>query len=416
MKCVAIALIMALMPCPAAPADAECFPASAAAVDPDQTVSITVLAEDKAFDYTDEPIVPSDFTVAEEIERRRINAPLAEKMELVDLYMQNGADCKTALLLCFPRLSVTVKQVGDYLYRAPEDAKVVYNDGRLSVTGESEGQMLDENRLYGNIYYSFRFFGGGQKVKASVLTLKPKVTRKDLDKNLVLRGRYTTDFSTSSPSRAHNVAHAVKKFGGVSIAPGETLSFNEAVGPRTEENGFKTAKIILNGKYVDGVGGGACQASTAVYNAALLAGLRAEANAHSICPSYCQPGLDAMISSVSDLKITNTTDYPVYFCINAGKTSATVAVYGAPNEFVIKPESEVEKTIDFERLEIVDTEYKYFDPGAASGDRLWVSNGKEGYESATYLKYFNKCGKFIKRVKIRSNVYKPAPQIVAIAP
>ncbi|MDE7463625.1 MAG: VanW family protein, partial [Clostridiales bacterium] len=291
---------------------------------PRETAKVTINADGKFFTYSDELITPSDFTVAEEIEKRRINYPLDQKIELVDAFIQKGASYKTALLYCFPRLEYTVDDVARYLYVAPVDAAVVYKNGKFSVSSERIGQALDEDRLYGGLYYSLKFFGGDKTVGASVVSLMPSVRAHELRQNLTLRSTYTTDFSTSTSSRAHNVETAVRKFDGISIGQGETLSFNATVGARTEENGFKTAKIIVDGKYVDGVGGGVCQASTAVYNAAIIAGLDAIANAHSICPSYCPPGLDAMISTASDLVITNNTESAVYFSVRAENGKATV--------------------------------------------------------------------------------------------
>ncbi len=381
-----------------------------------ERAQVRIIAGGKTFTYTDELIQPSDFTVAETIELRRINATAAEKMELVDSYIQKGADYKTALSVCFPRLSRTVDAASAHVYRAPVDAQVVYKNGVFSVADEREGIALDEYKLYGGIYYCLKFLGGGQTVKAHTVAVPPRVTKKELAANLVLRGEYTTEYRSSTAARAHNVAFAAKKIDGKSIAPGETLSFNSVVGERTAENGFKTAKIIVNGQYVDGIGGGACQASTAVYNAALLAGLECRANSHTICPSYCPPGLDAMISTSSDLFITNTTPYPVYFSVAAADKKVSVRVFGAPTEYKIVPETVVLKTYPHEVTEAVDTERKYFDDGAASGDRLLLSPGKDGYESATYLKYYDEGGNFVKRVKIRGNIYKPVPQIVAIAP
>ncbi len=87
----------------------------------------------------------------------------------------------------------------------------------------------------------------------------------------------------------------------------------------------------------------------------------------------------------------------------------------APPEYKIVPESVTVKTVKCEELETVDVERKYFGADAVGGDRLLVALGKDGVVSETYLKYY-KDGKFIKRVKIRANEYKPTPQIVAIAP
>lgn len=384
--------------------------------DPPGVTTVKIYADDKIFTYTDMPITPSDFTVKEELEKRRINAPLSKKTELIDEYLQHGSDYKTALDVCFPLLTLKVKEVADYLYRPPTDASVVYENGKYSVTKEQDGRALDEERTFGALYYSLKFFGGNKSVKAVTKTLVPKVTASELKARLILRGEYTTEYASSTAARAHNVAHAAAKLDGFRLLAGETLSFNAVVGERTKENGFETAKIIVDGKYVLGTGGGACQASTAVYNAALLAGLDATANAHSICPSYCPPGLDAMISTNSDLVIKNTTGSDLYFSVKSGGRKTTVKIYGAPCEYRIEPESVVKRVLPYEEIEKIDEERKYFDAAAVSGDRLVLSYGKDGYESTTYLKYYDKRGAFVKRVKIRSNTYKPTPQITVIAP
>ncbi len=377
-------------------------------------VTVTVVADGKEFVYSDEKIIASDFSVEEEMERRRINAPLGKKIELVDMLLSKGADYECALNVCFPRLASTVDAVEKYLFVPSVNSEVKYSGGKFRSTRESSGRALDKRRLYAGIYCCLKFSGGG-RVDASTVTLLPDVTKSENDANLILKSSYTTDFSASTSSRAHNITLALKKMDGVCIAAGQTLSFNAAVGARTESNGFESAKIIVDGQYTDGVGGGVCQASTAVYNAALLAGLHCGANAHSICPSYCPPGLDAMISSMSDLTVTNTTGHAVYISVSAYQGKATVKIYGEPNVYDIVPESVVVKTIEHECKEITDVERKYFDATAQSGDRLLVSPGKDGVISETYLKYY-KSGALVKRVKIRTNEYKTAPQIIAVAP
>lgn len=377
-------------------------------------VEIVIRTEDKKFVYKDAPIYPSDFTVAQEISDRRINAPLGKKIELVDVYLQNGADHKTALGVCFPLLIATVDEVADYVNVDPVDSEVKYEGGKFFATKERVGKRLDENRLYGGIYYCLKF-GGGGTVKASTVDVAPRLTRKELSERLVLRSEYATDYSKSTAARANNVRLALGKFDGVCVLSGQSASFNEIVGARTKENGFESAKIIVDGKYTEGIGGGACQASTAVYNAALLSGLPCAANAHSICPSYCPPGLDAMISTNSDLVITNNTGYPIYFSVTNSGGVGRVRIYGAPREYEVRPESVVVKTAVAEEREFIDSDKQYFGDDAVSGDRLMVSPGKDGCESVTYLKYY-KNGTFVKRVKIRQNVYKSTPRMIAVAP
>lgn len=375
---------------------------------------IVIRAEDKKFIYKDVKIYPSDFTVEQEIYDRRINAPLDKKIELTDVYLQNGADHKTALGVCFPLLIKTVDDVARYVNADPVDSQVKYEGGKFYATKERVGKRLDENRLYGGIYYCLKF-GGGGTVKASTVDVMPALTQKELSERLILRSEYKTDYTTSTAARANNVRLALSKFDGVCVQSGQSVSFNGTVGARTRENGFMSAKIIVDGKYTEGIGGGACQASTAVYNAALLSGLQCTANAHSICPSYCPPGLDAMISSNSDLVITNNSGYPVYFSVTNAGGIGKVRIYGAPREYEIRPESVVVKTSVAEEREFVDSDKMYFGEEAVSGDRLMVSPGKDGCESVTYLKYY-KNGSLVKRVKIRQNIYKSTPRIIAVAP
>lgn len=364
--------------------------------------------------YTDTPVTPSDFTVIEQIAARKINAPLPEKIAYMDACVARGADYKTAVKQCFPVLVRELDKISERVFVAPTDAKITYNNDKFTVTREKTGKRIDENKLYASIYCAFKFSGGGE-VKAYTAEITPVITSAMLKAELLPRGSYTTDFSGSSGERAHNVTLALSKIGGLMIPAGETVSFNSIVGERTEINGFKKAKIIVDGKYTDGVGGGVCQASTAVYNAALIAGLSCQANAHSICPSYCPAGLDAMISSVSDLLITNTTTHTVYIATMVNGRKGTVKIFGEQPEYTVVPESVVVDTVKFETEEQTDREYKYFERDAISGSRILVSPGKDGVSSETYLNLY-KDGALIKHVKVRENTYRCVPQVIAVAP
>ncbi len=80
-------------------------------------------------------------------------------------------------------------------------------------------------------------------------------------------GSYNTDYSSSKEERAHNVALACESFSWVAVKKGERLSFNNVVGKREESRGYKNAKVIVDGEYTQGVGGGVCQVSSTLYNA-----------------------------------------------------------------------------------------------------------------------------------------------------
>lgn len=377
-------------------------------------VKIEVQYGENTYVYQDKPVAPSDFTVIEQIAARKINAPLPEKILYMDECLSRGADYKTAVAQCMPVLVRDLDGIARTVFVAPTDARIVHKNGVFKVEAEKAGRRLDEDKLYAAIYCALKFSGGGS-IKAYTSAIPPIVTAAQLKAELTPRSSYTTDFSTSSKERAHNIRLALGKIDGMLIKAGETLSFNSTVGERTERNGFKKAKIIVDGKFTDGIGGGVCQASTAVYNAALTAGLCCNANAHSICPSYCPAGLDAMISSVSDLLITNTTEHTVYISAQTSAGYGTVKIFGEKPEYDIVPESVVVDTVKFDTVEQVDSEFKYFSPGTPCGTRLLVSPGKDGIKSETYIKFYRD-GTLVKRTKVRENTYRCVPQTIAVAP
>ena len=83
-----------------------------------------------------------------------------------------------------------------------------------------------------------------------------------------LIAHFSTYYGDSKQNRKDNIALAARKIDGLVLYPEDELSFNDLVGRRTVENGFKTAYVIQNGDFVEGVGGGVCQVSSTLYNCA----------------------------------------------------------------------------------------------------------------------------------------------------
>ena len=152
---------------------------------------------------------------------------------------------------------------------------------------------------------------------------------------LVLRSKFFTSYPSSTEERKSNIKLAAKSLDYAFVDVGGEFSFNQTVGARTEKRGYKTAKIIVGGEFVDGVGGGVCQVSTTLYNAVLLAGLKVtEFHAHSLPVSYVAPSFDAMVNSGSaDLKFINNTHNPVYIRAFADDATLTIEIYGEPMNF-----------------------------------------------------------------------------------
>lgn len=140
---------------------------------------------------------------------------------------------------------------------------------------------------------------------------------------------YTTYFNENDVGRCENITIAAALIDGVTIQPYGEFSFNATVGARTAEAGFQQAKIIVNGEYVLGVGGGVCQVSTTLYNAALKSGLTAiEYHPHSLAVSYVEPSRDAMVSSHSDLKLYNPHSVALHLRAKVFSGCVKVTFYG----------------------------------------------------------------------------------------
>jgi len=125
-------------------------------------------------------------------------------------------------------------------------------------------------------------------------------------------------FSTGLGGRAHSQVHnlrlALASLDGEVIAPGEEFSFDRAVGPWTVDRGYRRAPVSYSGEMVLDWGGGVCQASTTLYNAALLAGLPIiERHRHQWPTTYVPPGQDAAVAYPNiDLRFRNTLNSPIH--------------------------------------------------------------------------------------------------------
>jgi vancomycin resistance protein YoaR len=140
---------------------------------------------------------------------------------------------------------------------------------------------------------------------------------------------YTTYFNAEEKGRCENITIAASLIDGATIQPYGEFSFNKTVGRRTASAGFQQAKIIVNGEYVLGVGGGVCQVSTTLYNAAIKSGIAiTEYHPHSLQVSYVQPSRDAMVSTECDLQLYNPYPDPVYVTAKVFDGGLRVTFYG----------------------------------------------------------------------------------------
>ena len=140
---------------------------------------------------------------------------------------------------------------------------------------------------------------------------------------------YTTYYDVKDKGRCENIAVAAALINGATVQAYGEFSFNKTVGRRTAEAGFQQAKIIVNGEYVLGVGGGVCQVSTTLYNAALKSGLEVvEYHPHSLRVGYVEPSRDAMVSTESDLQLYNPYAFAVALVAETFRGGIRIAFYG----------------------------------------------------------------------------------------
>src|SRR3954471_20744632 len=137
--------------------------------------------------------------------------------------------------------------------------------------------------------------------------------------------RFTTPYDCCPP-RVSNIKRAARDLDGMTIPPGGRFSMNEALGERTEENGYVAAPSISGAELVDSVGGGISQVATTLYNAAFFAGLRLVAHTpHSFYISRYPPGREATISwGGPELVFVNDWAAPLRIRVRARDTSVEV--------------------------------------------------------------------------------------------
>ena len=277
--------------------------------------------------------------------------------------------------------------------RAPQDAALTFTRFGFSYTAEKAGMYCD---YAASLSAALAALGEGER-EVSLVThvLRPAVTRADLKARTQRLAAFSTYFDASKTARVHNITLACERVAGSVLLPGETFSFNAAVGLRTAENGFLEAPIISGGEYVAGIGGGVCQASTTLMNAALRAGLNVtESRPHSLSVGYVPPSLDAMVSRWSDLKFQNPYPFPVYLAGRVAGGAVTFEIFGKPDGRRYETESRVLARIPPPQAEVREGE-----------EDKTVRAEKEGLRSESYLLVYSEQGALLQKKLLRRDSY-----------
>ncbi|MBD5637011.1 MAG: VanW family protein [Clostridia bacterium] len=223
-----------------------------------------------------------------------------------------------------------IQSLCDKNARLAIDAELSFSASGFTYQKEKEGLVCDYGETLDRVFSALE--KDEREVEMATHAYVPALTQEILKERTKLLSSYTTRFDASNESRVHNIRLAAEKIAGTTLLPRAEFSFNQCVGKRTAENGFKESVVIFDGEFVKGVGGGVCQMSTTLFNAALRAGMHVtESRNHSLSVSYVPPSLDAMVSEYSDLKFVNPFDTPVYLNAVVRGGSVTVECYGLPD-------------------------------------------------------------------------------------
>ena len=243
---------------------------------------------------------------------------------------------------------------------------------------------------------------------------EPEVTAADL-KAVLFRdvlGEAKTHVSGSA-GRIGNVKLSASSINGIVLNSGETFSYNQSVGQRTEARGYKPAPAYVKGETVDEVGGGICQTSSTLYLACLLGNLEiTERYAHRYVPAYISWGMDATVSwGGPDYKFTNNTLYPVKIVTKYEKGYLTVQILGTNVDGTyVKMSNEVLSKTPWETI------YQE-DPNMAPGSPDVVKvTPYTGYKVNSYQTIYDKDGKVIDSHFEASSNYKVRNKVILQAP
>lgn len=294
------------------------------------------------------------------------------------------------------------------VFKPNEDYPFVVDDGQNAI-------LVNRDLLYQQLDEALKV-DKKVSIEIPIFEIENSFDIDALKNSVVKRSEFSTSYATSSAKRKANVKRAIESFNGMIVEPGQTVSFNETTGPRTEEQGYNNAHIIVGGVYVDGVGGGVCQASTTLYNALLLADVEIlSVNHHSLPASYVPLSFDAMVSgSYSDLVFKNNLDNPIYIKTFADDNNVSVQIYGQKFDdgVTIKRRAELVKILPHNGDRIVaDSKGEFSSKILYKGEYYRVKYPREGYESKGYLQYF-KDGKLVEEKEIRHDFYQPQDGIV----
>jgi len=290
----------------------------------------------------------------------------------------------------------------------PRDAVVSVSGGRLAVVSPSQDGVAVDERA--SLVRTIASLQRRDPVVELVVTLRrPAFTTEDADRIAEPVAQFTTLFPYN-PDRVHNIRLAAGSLRGALVAPNAVLSYNQVVGPRDPERGYRKAPVLYRNILIPGDGGGVCQVSSTLFNAALLAEMAVEARTnHSQPVPYLAAGRDATVDyGYIDLRLRNTTGRYLYLWTEVRSRSLTVTIFGAR-----QPGREATITVT-DRVVIPAPTHTVTvrDPYLPVGQTK-IDEPKIGLRMRTY-RVVRQEGQIVREELVTSSFYSPVPRTIRI--
>lgn len=297
-----------------------------------------------------------------------------------------------------------------FLERAPRDARVRFAHGQILIEPSQYGVALALDASLQNLLDALNHLPADRTVFAlATRSQPPRITEDALAAINGVIASYTTRFPGYQVQRNHNIRLAAQALDGRVLLPGERLSYNQVVGKRTLQQGFRLAPVIIRGEKTLGVGGGICQVSSTLFNAALLSDLKIVRRAnHTIPVDYVPLGRDATVTETGiDLVIENPYDHPIAIATELRRSSLTIRVLGQVNpqrRVVLKTERQALPAPPVQRVP---------DPNLPEGRERVLKKGSAGFRVVLWREVYAG-GQLIKRERVATSVYRAMPRVVAV--
>lgn len=371
---------------------------------------VTVTYEKRSWDFSAEKVAKwIAFTRSDETS----GAATGELVATAGDAQQQGDEANVTLLAVIdPALAAktVIPTIGTDVGRPAKDAEFKTANGKVSIIPSQTGIGPDIDSLAAALTDKLVGGGGDRTVQLVTTRTEPKITTEKA-RSMGIKERistYTTTYESGNKPRVNNIHLLGDSLDGKLIAPGDTFSFNGAIGERTAEKGYKEANAIVNGKLVPQLGGGICQVGTTLFNAAFESGLPIiERRNHSFYISHYPKGRDATVSwGGPDLKFKNDTDNWVLVSVAYSASSITISLYGTDPGYDVTAQVGSWTNVTDAPVEEIK------DPTLASGIRIVEDGGVSG-RSITLKRVVKKDGTVVRTDTFVSK-YKPKVEIVRV--